>query len=627
MNKKLFLGMFAAAGMLLATSCSNDELDVVQSGNEAQVTFSLAAEGGIATRAISDGKKADKLVWAVYNEAGTLLNVFKDGENYVGQETQENVPDMTQTAKEVTVNLAKGQTYNVLFWAQDADCEAYNTNDLRNVEVKYPTTAKNNDELRDAFFACKKIEVKGNETFRVDLKRPFAQINVGVTAEDWAAAKASGIEVKQSKVVIKNAATNIDLLDGTVSGSQEVTYDLADIISDQTLDVDVNGNDNIDENEKFQYLSMSYILADDKSTGSSKANLESLEFTFKPENGNDIIFKEGLTNVPVQRNWRTNIIGQILTGTIKFEVMIDQKFLDDYNVNIVRDETAKITYVNDVPYKDNAVMYKDASGNWKEATSFATATNNVAENGIITIGSGANVTLTSKTTMGQKSQTVSGYNAKITVPWLYIGDKWISGTNYQSLNYTFENIDFVISGTGGIELNSASNSSTPFVTFKNCTFTQTQEITADESALIYGKASKDRTYRVVVDGCTFNTSGDTWALSAIFNNYKAYPAPSGNEPYCEFTNNTFNGDKGIRLGYYNTTTNSGKIVVNVKVSGNTFNSTQGLELIGGSYKNLSIENNTGDGTIKFASSSVNLTNCYYINNAQAVPSDKFITTK
>ena len=44
MNKKLFLGMFAAAGMLLATSCSNDELDVVQSGNEAQVTFSLGLE-------------------------------------------------------------------------------------------------------------------------------------------------------------------------------------------------------------------------------------------------------------------------------------------------------------------------------------------------------------------------------------------------------------------------------------------------------------------------------------------------------------------------------------------------------------------------------------------------------
>lgn len=76
MNKKLFLGMFAAAGMLLATSCSNDELDVVQSGNEAQVTFSLAAEGGIATRAISDGKTANKLVYAVFDSEGKPLSVL-----------------------------------------------------------------------------------------------------------------------------------------------------------------------------------------------------------------------------------------------------------------------------------------------------------------------------------------------------------------------------------------------------------------------------------------------------------------------------------------------------------------------------------------------------------------------
>ena len=76
MNKKLFLGMFAAAGMLFATSCSNDELDVVQSGNEAQVTFSLAAEGGIATRAISDGTGAKKLVYAVYNASGELIETI-----------------------------------------------------------------------------------------------------------------------------------------------------------------------------------------------------------------------------------------------------------------------------------------------------------------------------------------------------------------------------------------------------------------------------------------------------------------------------------------------------------------------------------------------------------------------
>ena len=66
MNKKVILGMFAAAGMLLATSCTQDELDVAQPGNEAQVTFSLGLEGGHATRAISDGSGVDKLVYAVY---------------------------------------------------------------------------------------------------------------------------------------------------------------------------------------------------------------------------------------------------------------------------------------------------------------------------------------------------------------------------------------------------------------------------------------------------------------------------------------------------------------------------------------------------------------------------------
>lgn len=76
MNKKLFLGMFAAAGMLLATSCSNDELDVVQSGNEAQVTFSLAAEGGIATRAISDGTGADLLYYAIFDAQGKLITTI-----------------------------------------------------------------------------------------------------------------------------------------------------------------------------------------------------------------------------------------------------------------------------------------------------------------------------------------------------------------------------------------------------------------------------------------------------------------------------------------------------------------------------------------------------------------------
>ena len=314
MNKKLFLGMFAAAGMLLATSCSNDELDMVQSGNEAQVTFSLAAEGGIATRAISDGTGANKLVYAVFDSEGKPLSVFDvDNDGVYEHQKTETISDITSTPHKVTITLAKGQTYQVAFWAQNEACKAYNTSDLKNVEVDYG--GLNNDETRDAFFKTETITVKGNEERKIELRRPFAQINVGVTEADWDAAVASGVTVSESKVVIKNAAKSIDLLTGEVNGEVEVEYGFSAIPTDPAiLGVDVDRDGTIQDDEKYKYLSMSYIL-----TSAERTTLESdgLQFTFK-SSGNDIVFDEGLHQVPVQRNWRTNILGKLLTGDITF---------------------------------------------------------------------------------------------------------------------------------------------------------------------------------------------------------------------------------------------------------------------------------------------------------------------
>ncbi len=305
---------------MLATSCSKDELDVVQSGNEAQVTFNLGTEGGIATRAISDGKSADVLVYAVFDKDGNRLSkidaVRKTGVTFPITES---------------ITLAKGQTYKVAFWAQDEDCEAYTVSDDMKVTVNYANDKNkgNNDETRDAFFKTVEFTVTGSTSIDVELKRPFAQINVGVNKADWDAAVASGITISESKVVIKNAATSINLLDGTVSGEQVVEYDFAAIPTDPaTLEVDVNRDGTIGDDEKYKYLSMSYIL-----TSAEKTTLESdgLQFTFSPENGEDIVFDEGLHAVPVQRNWRTNILGKLLTGDIQFNIVIDERFDDDYN--------------------------------------------------------------------------------------------------------------------------------------------------------------------------------------------------------------------------------------------------------------------------------------------------------
>src|SRR5690554_4351107 len=343
MNKKLFLGMFVAAGMLLATSCSNEELDVVQSGNEAQVTFSLAAEGGIATRAISDGESADLLYYAIFDADGNLITTING--STAGLLKKENAFPNGSKKDEVTVTLAKGQEYTAVFWAQDEDCNAYTvTAETDGLKIAVDYEGNNNDETRDAFFKAETFNVTGNAKIDVELKRPFAQINVGVTEADWNAAVASGIEISESKVVIKNAATSINLLTGAVQGDAEVTYDFATIPAKfnptETLEVDVNRDGTIDENEKYKYLSMSYILTSAERT---TLDADGLQFTFKSDGG-DIVFDEGLHTVPVQRNWRTNILGKLLTGDIQFNIVIDEIFYDDYNYPDFEEVTNGVKY-------------------------------------------------------------------------------------------------------------------------------------------------------------------------------------------------------------------------------------------------------------------------------------------
>ena len=344
MNKKLFLGMFAAAGMLLATSCSNDELDVVQSGNEAQVTFSLAAEGGIATRAISDGTGADLLYYAIFDADGELITTIEG--STVGLLKKENAFPNGSKEDNVSVTLAKGQEYTAVFWAQDASCDAYTvTAETKGLKVVVDYEGDNNDETRDAFFKAETFKVTGNAEIDVVLKRPFAQINVGVTVADWNAAVASGITISESKVVIKNAATSINLLTGKVGDeTTAVTYDFASIPlnSNEVLKVDVDRDGTIDEDENYKYLSMSYILTENDADRTT-LEADGLQFTFK-SGGEDIVFDEGLHAVPVQRNWRTNILGKLLTGDIQFNIVIDERFDDDYNYPEFEEVTNGVKY-------------------------------------------------------------------------------------------------------------------------------------------------------------------------------------------------------------------------------------------------------------------------------------------
>lgn len=311
--------MLVAAGMLFGTSCTNDNLEVNSSENVVPVSFKLGLENGLSSRAISDGNSVDKLVYAVFDADGNRLTNI--------EAVEKSVSGFPATE---SITLPKGQTFKVAFWAQNAACDAYVVNtDNMTVEVDY-TEATNNDESRDAFFQTVEFTVTGSNSINVELKRPFAQINVGVTHADWDAAVALEMTVEKSSVVIKQAATSLDLLTGQVGDETvDVTYELAAIPAEtETLEVDTDGDGT---KETYKWLSMSYILPAETTTGYAKTTLDGLSFVFDHNSTiyPDITFSEGLNNVPVQRNWRTNILGNILTGQVSFNISIDPAYDGD----------------------------------------------------------------------------------------------------------------------------------------------------------------------------------------------------------------------------------------------------------------------------------------------------------
>lgn len=304
--KRYLLSTFTiAAAALLVTSC-NDEMDNgLKTGDEGTVTFTAQLPSEMGTRAFADGLTAKHLQYAVY-EAGqsTPLKVFGDETTVVGE------AEMNNLKQTVSLKLTTGKTYDVIFWADATTDSPYTFNPAsQEVSVDYSKVNNNSDNC-DAFFKKETITVSGNQSVDVKLTRPFAQVNIGT--DDFDAAKASGLEVTQTEVVAKAFAT-LNLATGKVSDEADRTFTMKAIPTASDGEFPVAGG--------YKYLSMDYLLV-----GADKATV-------------DVAFNYGgpqsrtFTNVPVQRNYRTNIYGSLLTNTTDFNVVIEPAFATtNYNL-------------------------------------------------------------------------------------------------------------------------------------------------------------------------------------------------------------------------------------------------------------------------------------------------------
>ena len=306
--KRYLLSTFTiAAAALLVTSC-NDEMDNgLKTGDEGTVTFTAQLPSEMGTRAFADGLTAKHLQYAVY-EAGqsTPLKVFGDETTVVGE------AEMNNLKQTVSLKLTTGKTYDVIFWADATTDSPYTFNPAsQEVSVDYSKVNNNSDNC-DAFFKKETITVSGNQSVDVKLTRPFAQVNIGT--DDFDAAKASGLEVTQTEVVAKAFAT-LNLATGKVADEADRTFTMKAIPTASDGEFPVAGG--------YKYLSMDYLLV-----GADKATV-------------DVAFNYGgpqsrtFTNVPVQRNYRTNIYGSLLTNTTDFNVVIEPAFSGEFAHEVV----------------------------------------------------------------------------------------------------------------------------------------------------------------------------------------------------------------------------------------------------------------------------------------------------
>ena len=284
--KKILYGMMAAT-MIFATSCEN-ELELGAAGEESMVSFTIATPDMGSRADYSDGTTATVLQYAVYNAAG------------------EELTDLTVTDGEIhgsaTVNLklTTGNSYSVIFWAAAPNAPYAVDFANKKMTVNY-ANAVSNDESRDAFYAVKTINVTGAQTETITLKRPFAQLNIGTN--DYEASTSAGYTPTHSSVTVKNLKNTLNFFNGEVSGADSArVFASAAIPAGQEFPV-----------AGYEYLAMNYLLV-----GTDKETVD-VEFTYT-DGTNAKTRKVG--SVPVQRNYRTNIYGQLLTSDVDVNVEI-----------------------------------------------------------------------------------------------------------------------------------------------------------------------------------------------------------------------------------------------------------------------------------------------------------------
>ena len=308
-----------------AVSCAKEDISSSLAGDEVEVTFT-ANLPELGTRAYGNAEHINILHYNVYQHGQD------DKLKISGVCTENNGGKFI-----INIPMIKGMKYDIVFWAQNKDCVYYNlVGKELTIDYDVDVTVAN-DENRDAFLATLTDfdPSSAAHPYIVELKRPFAQLNVATS--DYETIKNNGIYLTKVDGVNENTdniTSNLNITTKVDTKFNLFTNQVADGSVKQTVTFAPSKmpcalGETLNNYAGYTYLSMNYIFVlSDQETVDVEYNFTGNRAT---DNFKFPFTKVVIPSVPLKRNYRTNILGKLLTQTADFEVVLEKEFDGELN--------------------------------------------------------------------------------------------------------------------------------------------------------------------------------------------------------------------------------------------------------------------------------------------------------
>lgn len=381
---KNLIKFFITATILFTASCTTENLDSSIASEETVEVFFATNLADSNTRAYDDGKHVNKLYYFVCDSDNRILN------------------DLCGTCNEkvdekfsFTLSLIRCMEYNIYLWAQYEDENGVAAYSIENgvVSINYANNAvaANNGNL-DAFYGSVTLTPEEHgKTQNISLTRPFAQLNALTSDGDVLLRNdVESFENVRSTATVKGVYSQFDLINGDVVDTSRQTVTFASDTIPAGREGEVTSNDN------YTHLSMNYLFVP-----TTQKCVADVQFTFTATRRTSgaqpiVITTPEYKCVPLKSNYKTNIIGKLLTDSTEFNVEIEGRY--DYvlegDVTLYEDLVAKNIFVRNTTTL-NLNGHSIISG---QIDTPAMSGTDIADIAAITIENGATLTIKDETT-------------------------------------------------------------------------------------------------------------------------------------------------------------------------------------------------------------------------------------